>query len=246
MRENTGRQTVTTINFADGQAATTEWTRVEADTMQWVIDAYADQHRANLRDGHYIREFGVPFVHEYEEAGLHVTVLGHDNVVDSVFVVEDDDVTRYHTAARTGRTMRIRYAKPNWTGQGPAEVSHREIHVKSVRLSKAGHVIVRALDVRKDEDRSFRADRVTHTTLHRATATVAPSKAVLAAEFQAHTVSTVTATVPAPREALEESASWWLYDTHPGTPAALEAPESVQDKLADAFASGQRYIKVYA
>jgi hypothetical protein len=45
---------------------------------------------------------------------------------------------------------------------------------------------------------------------------------------------------------VEESASWHLYDTHPDTPAALEAPESVQDTLAEAFASGHRYVKIYA
>lgn len=259
MRENTGRQTVTTINFADGRAAVTEWTKAEADTMQWVIDAYADQHRANLRDVEYLREYGVAEVFEYDLPGLYVTALMVDGEVMTAFAVEDDDITRLHTAARTGRTLRIRYVKPD------GSVSRRETVVQSVKLTKAGHVVVRAEDRKADDMRTFRADRITHTTLHRATAPATPSKAALAAEFRA----TATPARPVVRSTgYDESRnSVWnqldpasparpqtaertvsvvtdIYSTTPGTAAALEAPEDVQDRIAERYALGYQYAYV--
>jgi hypothetical protein len=230
MRENTGRQTVTAVNFVDNAHAETQWTPAEADTMQWVIDAYADQARANAEDPEYIAEWGAPFVWEYEEAGLYVTVLGHDGQVDSVWAVTDDDVVRLHTAARTGRRLSIRYVKEG------GQVSRRSLSVSSVRLTKAGHITVRATDLKIDEGRSFRADRITHTTLHRATATpAAPSKRALAAAF-----------VPAARPAdLFESVSD-VYLTTPGTAAALEAPEAVQDRIAERYALGHQFAFITA
>lgn len=246
MRENTGRQIVTTANFTDVPVyglgvASHDWTAREiADTL-WVIDAYADQHRASAYDTEHVLEFGYPQVFEYEEAGLRVVVLLHDGQVDTVFSVEDADTARYHTAARTGRTMKIRYVKPT---EGAAEVSIREIEVTSVRLTKAGHVNVRAHDRRKDDGRTFRADRITHSTLHRVSAPSRPSKAALAAAFQARTPS-ATVTIPAPRteqETVEIITD--IYSTEPGYAASLEAPEAVQDLIAERYALGHAYAFV--
>lgn len=237
MRENTGRQTVTTINFADGRAAVTEWTRAEADTMQWVIDAYADQHRANLRDVEYLREYGVAEVFEYDLPGLYVTALMVDGEVMTAFAVEDDDITRLHTAARTGRTLRIRYVKPD------GSVSRRETVVQSVKLTKAGHVVVRAEDRKADDMRTFRADRITHTTLHRATAPVRPSKAALAAEFRATATPARPVVIPAQRTETVQVITD-IYSTEPGTAAALEAPEEIQGLIAERYALGHAYAFV--
>jgi hypothetical protein len=273
MRENTGSRTVTTTNFvtyADRtETATSTWTPEQAASAEDTLALYTESYLTDSldADGYALNVE----VFEYQLPGLTVTALVEDGTVQTVFTVSDDDMTRLHTAARTGRTLKIRYVKTD------GSVSRREVEVQSVRLSKAGDVIVRAFDRKADDTRSFRADRITHTTLHRATAPVRPTKAALAAEFQAtipagecdgtgrrgscnilehwdfqngqwvHTATpSVPAFIPAPRPALEESAAWFLYDTTPGSPAALEAPESVQDKLADAFASGQRYVKVYA
>jgi hypothetical protein len=239
MRINTGRQIITTINFADG-VCETEWTPEELQYAD-IIDSYADAHRENAKDPEYLAEYGLAEVFEYELAGLRVVALMIDGKAFTVWTVEDADTARYHTAARTGRTMAIRYVKTD------GSVSRREIRVGSVRRTKDGHTIVRALDVRKDEERSFRADRITHSTLHRATAPARPTKAALAAAFRATVaVAAPVPAFPAPRPALEEQPSWFLYDTTPGSATALEAPESVQDKLAEAYASGRRYVKVYA
>jgi WYL domain len=240
MRENTGRRTVETTNLIDGYSATTRWEQSQTGQAEDIISDYSVVHLEMDLDVNGYREDVQ--VWEYREAGLRVVALVRNGAVETVFMVSDDDVARYHTAARTGRTMKIRYVKPTESG---TEVSLREIEVTSVRLTKAGHVNVRAHDRRKDDGRTFRADRITHSTLHRASAPARPNKAALAAAFQAYTAP-VTVTIPAPRKAVEESAAWYLYDTTPGSPAALEAPESVQDQLAEAFASGSRYVKVYA
>jgi WYL domain-containing protein len=245
MRINTGTQTVGQVNFTGQAHEERIWTSEEVALHLDIIGEYASAHTENAQDDDYLLTYGVPEVFEYELAGLKVTALLTGGRVNTVWYVQDDDIARYHTAARTGRTMKIRYAKPSLLVPGPVEISRREIEVQSVRLTKDGHVIVRALDRKADDTRSFRTDRITHTTLHRATAPARPTKAALAAAFQVHAASAAV-TIPAPRPALEESAAWYLYDTTPGSPAALQAPESVQDKLAEAFALGRRYVKVYA
>lgn len=296
MRENTGRLIITTVNFGDGhygnEYAATEWSQAEvteAYEQTNVIRVYADQHEQNRHDVEYVEDFGYPQVFEYQEAGLRVVALMHDGKVSTVFSVEDADTARLHTAARTGRRLSIRYVKPS------GEVSRRSLSVTSVSLTKAGHVTVRATDLKIDEGRSFRADRITHTTLHRSvTGPAAPSKTALAAEFAVRPVATVT--IPAPRPAAEEartvrltrsgqtgrtipgtralSASGWsvkveldaddvtasgtvrvseddlepwivvvtdIYSTDPNSPAALEAPEAVQDQIAERYALGHLY-----
>jgi hypothetical protein len=251
MRINTGTQTVGQVNFTGQAHEERIWTSEEVALHLDVIGEYASAHEENAQDDDYLLTYGVPEVFEYELAGLKVTALLTGGRVNTVWYVEDADIARYHTAARTGRTLKIRYAKTD------GSVSRRETEVQSVRLTKDGHVIVRAFDRKADDTRSFRADRITHTTLHRATAPARPTKASLWDAFQAQqpqgtvgefvlAATQPTVTIPAPRPALEESAAWFLYDTTPGSPTALEAPESVQDKLAEAFASGQRYVKVYA
>lgn len=241
MRENTGNRIITTVNFADGSAASHQWTPAEvteAFETYDVITAYADAHRRNRHDLDYLTEYGYPEVFTYELAGLKVVALVTDGKVDTVFTVEDADTARLHTAARTGRRMTIRYVKP--TG----EVSRRSIVVASVRLTKAGYVTVRATDLKIGEDRTFRADRITHTTLHRsaAPASASPSKAALAADFAVRRPA-VKAVIPAQRtETVRVETD--VYSTEPGTWAALEAPEAVQDQLAERYALGHEYAFV--
>lgn len=249
MRENTSRQIITTVNFAGGSAASHEWTPAEVETafvQDNVIRRYADMHRANRNDLDYLVEYGYPEVFEYELAGLKVVALATGGSVDTVFSIEDADIARLHTAARTGRRMTIRYVKPSQLAFGPAEVSRRSIVVASVRLTKAGHVIVRAADLKIGEDRSFRADRITHTTLHRsaAPASASPTKTALAADFAARRPA-AKAVIPAQRaETIQVITD--VYLTTPGTAAALEAPEAVQDKLAERYALGHVYAFITA
>lgn len=229
MRENTGRQIITQINFVGSDYAEREWTPAEAETMQGTIGAYARDHRNEVYGGE---------VFEYEEAGLHVTALAVNGHLFAVWAIEDADIARLHTAARTSRRLSIRYVKP--TG----EVSRRSLSVGTVKLTKAGHVTVRATDLKIDEDRSFRADRITHTTLHRSTApaVASPSKAALAADFAARRPA-AKAVIPAQRTETVQVITD-IYSTEPGTAAALEAPEEIQGLIAERYALGHAYAFV--
>jgi hypothetical protein len=232
MRENTSRRTITTFNFGDGhygnESASHEWTPAEVQTAfveTNVIDAYADQHEQNRYDTDYVLDLGLPQVFEYRLPGLRVVALLNDGALATVFTIEDADLSRVHTALRTGRTLSLRYVKAD------GEVTRRRVQPQSLRISKAGDVILRATDDRRAGDtRSFRWDRVTHTTLHREVRKAAPTKSALWAEFERTLPAVETVTVVTD-----------VYTTTPGTAAALEAPEEIQDRLAERFALGHAY-----
>lgn len=65
-------------------------------------------------------------------------------------------------AMASGRAVTIRYVKEN------GEVSRRAIEIHSLRVTLKGDLIVRAWDRRDREMTTFRVDRITHYTLHRA------------------------------------------------------------------------------
>lgn len=301
MRENTGTLSITTVNFGDGhygnESATHEWTPAEIQTSYIehdVISAYAAQHESNADQADYVADFGTPEVFEYQLPGLRVVALVHDGAVATIFAVADADLARAHTALRTGRRLSVRYVKAD------GEVTRRRLTVRSLSLSKAGDPILRADDDSRNGDtRSFRWDRVTHTTLHRATrrpAPAAPAKDELWADFQGvtpagefqpepvavegqvrHTQRGWTGrVVPGTRglsasgwnvivkldadfahltpggtvRASEDELEAWavcvtdIYLTTPGTAAALEAPEAVQDRIAERYALGHAYAFV--
>lgn len=235
MRINTQAQRITTVNFGDGhygnESASHEWTPAEVEQAH-IIDAYAAQHESNADQADYVEDFGTPEVSEYVLPGLRVVALLHDGAVATLFVIEDVDLARVHAALRTGRRLSVRYVKAD------GEVTRRRLTARSLSISKAGAVLLRADDDRRDGDtRSFRWDRVTHTTLHRVTrrpASHAPAKDALWAEFNR--------TTPA-GEFVPETVSVVtdVYVTTPGTAAALEAPEEVQDQLAERYALGHAH-----
>lgn len=172
MRENTGRRTVATINFVNDQAGDEAvWTPAQADEAEWHIEDMADAHLATVAD----LEPGVKGeVWFYDTPGLYVWAFVTGGVVDMVVYISENDLTRVHTALRTGRELTVRYVKE--TG----EVSRRRVRPQSIFRTKGGHYVLRAEDDRRDGDsRSFRWDRVTHTTLHRRVRRAAPSKAAL-------------------------------------------------------------------
>lgn len=287
MRINTGTRTATSVNFVNGQAGgETVWDVVFTETAEWYIE---DMIEAHLATGD---EYGQAEVFDYQECGLWVTALMIDGHIATVITVTEDDLMRVHTALMTGRELSIRYVKAD------GEVTRRRVQPQSLRFSKAGDAILRATDNRRDGDtRSFRWDRVTHTTLHRAVRRPAPTKSALWAEFE-RTLPQPETAAPAPVEgqvrhtgrdytgrvvegtrafgpsgwsvivkldaeyahltpggtvrASEDELEAWctavtdVYLTTPGTAAALEAPESVQDQLAERYALGHAYAFVTA
>lgn len=295
MRINTGTRTATTFNFTVTPGyglgvASTVWDEVFAEVAEWYIEDMVEAHLAD-EDGH-------AEVFEYQECGLWVTALMIDGKLVTVISVEEDDLMRVHTALITGRELSIRYVKAD------GEVTRRRVQPQSLRFTKAGDAILRAADNRRDGDtRSFRWDRITHTTLHRAVRRPAPTKSALWAEFErtlpAGTVGQYATAVTTPAvtgqvrhtrrdytgvvvegsrafsasgwsvivkldseyahltpggtvRASEDELEAWVtavtdvYLTDPGTAAALEAPEEVQDVLAERYALGHEYAFITA
>jgi hypothetical protein len=222
MRINTGTRTATHVNFVQGVASEpTVWDEVFTETAEWYIEDIIDAHLAVDGDPAEVFQYDLP--------GLWITALMYDDEIIKVITVEEDDLSRVHTAIRTGRSLSIRYVKAD------GEVTRRRTHPQSLRYSKAQDVILRAEDERREGDtRSFRWDRITHTTLHREVRPAAPSKSALWAEFQ----RTTGARDFAPEVCTDITD---VYVTTPGTAAALEAPEAVQDKIAERYALGHSY-----
>lgn len=65
-------------------------------------------------------------------------------------------------AMSAGRAVTIRYIRED------GEVSRRRVEIHSFRVTSAGNVTFYAWDHRDQEMTTFRVDRVTHYTLHRA------------------------------------------------------------------------------
>lgn len=291
MRENTATRTATTYPLMqlDPQFAS-----LDAETKAEMAQPYVwpTVEKAEATVDRMVNQNG--FEHEmYVMPGQTFHVFYVKGSVLIVIVIEDDDLTRVHTALMTGRELSIRYVKAD------GEVTRRRVQPQSLRFSKAGDAILRATDNRRDgESRSFRWDRVTHTTLHRTVRRPAPGKSALWAEFErtlpTATVGEYATAVTAPaitgqvrhtrrdytgvvvegsraysasgwsvivkldadhahltpsgtvRASEDELEAWVIavtdvYDTTPGTPAALEASEAVQDQLAERYARGYRY-----
>lgn len=196
---------------------------------------------------------------EHEAPGLSVFAVyrrAHHNaeatILMSVIVFEDDDLSRLHTAVRKQRPVTVTYVKAD------GEEVVRTIEPRSLRATKNGDVIVKALDRKSGEHRSFRTDRITAYTVHRTpfvideayVATIMEARhAVPVAGYRGtdapapelftwtETVNgktyTVQGTAPAPE----------LLSTDPDTAAALDE-EALLDTLAAAWAQGESTVLV--
>lgn len=227
MRKNTGTRTVETTNFTEGRdgtyAATAVWAPEHVEIADAVISGYADGHRANALDEEYTQEFGQGEVFEYELPGLRVVVLLTGGTVCTVFTVSDDTASKLHRAVRKQFPVTVSYV----TAEGEETV--RTIEPRSLKTTKAGDIIVKALDRKSGEHRSFRLDRITAYTVHRTRFLVpVPAKASF---------------VPVPAPELIKVVTD-VYSTEPGTAASLEAPETIQDRIAERFALGHQYAFV--
>lgn len=63
------------------------------------------------------------------------------------------------------RAVTIRYEKPV---KGGIEVSRRRIEIHGFSVSQAGDISVECYDHKSNSPHTFRLDRITHVTLHRA------------------------------------------------------------------------------
>lgn len=222
MRKTTDTRTATTFTLADQHP---NFASMDAETQAEISAPYVweseDKARACIRTLVEVNEFEHT---EHTAPGLEVHafyVLGEMLIL---VVIEDDDAARLHAAVRKQQPVTVTYVKAD----GDEVV--RTIEPRSLKTTQSGDVIVKALDRKSGEHRSFRADRIRAYTVHR-------SHFVITEEY----VSVITearrvASAPAPVLVVSE---WDVYSTVPGTAAALEAPEHVQDQIAEAYALGK-------
>lgn len=193
MRKNTGTRTVTTTNFVTYPdriaAASAVWGPKFTAGAESLIADYAAIHLENDKDAHgYLVQVEV---FEYELPGLRVVALIENDEVVTVFDVVDMDALRITKAARREQPVTITYTKAD------GEETVRTIEPTGLKLTKAGDVLILAMDRLSCEKRSFRLDRVSAYTVHRTRRTIrteapAPSKAALWAQFQAHAARTLS------------------------------------------------------
>lgn len=225
MRKTTGTRTVETTNFVyypTRQAsftATSRWTPEQAASAESTLELFTESFLMNDLDANGYKV--VTEVFEYELPGLRVIALVENGTVLTVFTVSDDTASKLHRAVRKQFPVTVTYV----TAEGEETV--RTIEPRSLKLTRTGAVIVKALDRKSGEHRSFRLDRVLAYTVHRTRFLVpVPAKA---------------SAVPAP-EVIRVVTD--VYSTEPGTAASLEAPETIQDRIAERFALGHQYAFV--
>lgn len=265
MNKNTGTRTATTFTLPaamyDGWDAETK-----AELMKpsvWTTEEGARQAVERLSRWHLHTVNFAPGleVHAFYEV---CPLTGQRHLV-TIIVFEDRTAARLHRAVRKAQPVTVSYVKAD------GEETVRTVEPTALKTTKAGDVIVQAVDRTSAETRSFRLDRITAYTIHRTAFTArtgrpAPTKAqlweqwlnrpaadgvevldnltgeikVIAREAYDRLMSARDPREPkAADERLRESLS-----TTPGTADALEAPEAVQDALADAYARGLDYVTI--
>lgn len=180
MNKNTGARTVTTTNFVTYvdtvEVASSTWAPEFIADAESVIEDYAELHLRDNLDGNGYR-VDVE-VYEYNLPGLRVVALVEDGIVLTVFEIADVTATKLHRAVRREHPVTVTYTKAD------SEETVRTLEPTSLATTKAGDVIVKAVDRKSGKARSFRLDRISAYTVHRTRRTVrterpAPSKAEL-------------------------------------------------------------------
>lgn len=141
-------------------------------------------------------------------------------ILMSVVEISDDTAARLHKAVRREHPVTISYTRAD------GDETVRTIEPTSLATTKTGAVIVRALDRKSGEARSFRLDRISAYTVHRTRRTVrteapAPTKAELWEAWTAHLREFVPVRPVAPATGYDEARTgrWNALD-----PASPEAP----------------------
>lgn len=182
MKKHTASTTATTYTLVEQHP---NFRSMDAETRADIAQPYVWKSEGHARDVIRTMTDTNGFEHTVHFApGLEVHAFYVNGAMLTVIVIEDDTATRLHTAVRRERPVTITYVKAD------GEEVVRTIEPTGLKLTKSGDVIVKAMDRASGEKRSFRTDRVQAYTVHRTRFTVrtpapAPSKTVLAQEFQA-------------------------------------------------------------
>ena len=322
MNKNTGARTATTFTLADQHP---NFASADPEMLAAITAPYTWKTEQGAREAVEMMETQGHEHTVHYAPGLEVHAFYVNGAMLTIIVFEDRTAAKLHRAVRKAQPVTVSYVKAD------GEETVRTVEPTALKTTKAGDVIVQAVDRKSAETRSFRLDRITAYTIHRTAFTArterpAPTKAQLWEQWLnrpaadgveaitgpvRHTRHGFTGTVVPgtraygptgwsvivklddptlavggttraseseleaadgvevldnltgeikviPREAYDrllaardprepKAADERLRDslsTTPGTADALEAPEAVQDALADAYARGESYLWV--
>jgi predicted DNA-binding transcriptional regulator YafY len=172
MRKNTGAQTATTFKFRTSVMARLPETHALFKPFNWGSDI------AGARKAVETLTAGDATYTHHTAPGLEVWAFYLRGERYIVIVIEDATAARLHTAVRREQPVTVTYTKADGTE------TVRTIEPTSLAITKAGDVIVKAMDRESGAARTFRLDRISAYTVHRTRRTVrtetpAPTKAEL-------------------------------------------------------------------
>lgn len=164
MNKNTGRQTVTTTNFASYRSgletASHVWTSAEKVGMEFTLDLMIRSFQEDDLDAQGYHRPAEVF--EFEFPGQRVIVFMYDGEVQTVITVEDAFTVRLVKAVRREHPVTIGYTK-SYDG----ETTVRTVEPTSIKFTKSGDIVLGGRDRKTGEYRSFRLDRISSVTVHR-------------------------------------------------------------------------------
>lgn len=181
MRKTTGSQIATTFTLVEQHP---NFRNMDAETRADIARPYVWKSEGHARDAIRTMISTNGFEHTVHFApGLEVHAFYVLGAMISIIVIEDDTAARLHKAVRREHPVTVTYVKAD------GEETVRTIEPRSLKTTKSGDVIVKAMDRKSGEKRSFRVDRVQAYTVHRTRFTVrtpdpAPSKIELVQEFR--------------------------------------------------------------
>lgn len=183
MNKNLSSRTATTFTVDPALVS------LDAADRDALVKPYRWENEQAARDA--VRMFrglsGMYKVTEHAAPGLEVFAIYREGrrsegepelVLMSVIEFSDDTAARLHKAVRREQPVTVTYTRAD------GEETVRTIEPTSLSTTKAGAVVVKAMDRKSGEARSFRLDRVSTYTVHRTRRTVrtaapAPTKAEL-------------------------------------------------------------------
>lgn len=181
MQKNTAKVTATTFTLADQHP---NFRKMDAETLAQISAPYTWKTEDGARDAveRMIEVNGFEYTHS-TAPGVEVYAFYVNGEMLTVIVFEDATAAKLHKTVQREQPVTITYVKAD------GEETVRTIEPTGLSLTKAGDVIVKALDRKSGEKRSFRLDRVRTYTVHRTRRTVrteapAPTKADLVEAFQ--------------------------------------------------------------
>lgn len=159
MNKNLGTRTATTYTLVEQFPGASN---LDADAKADLARPYTWKNEDAARDAITMMIETNGFEHtEHAAPGLEVHAFYVNGDLLTVIVFEDDTAVRLNRAVRKAQPVTVTYVRAD------GEEIVRTIEPRSLKLTKSGDVIVKALDRASGEHRSFRLDRLLSLTVHR-------------------------------------------------------------------------------